>query len=239
MFTLLFVELRKLKGSLILLLCLVAPLIVALFLLAMATRQPVMPWADAMANGTGLWSFFMLPMTVIALSILLAGVEHGPRAWDHILALPVPRWRIFAAKAAVMMLLIGAMSVMMLVEIRVVGMLLPQLAPAKAFTGEFPWRIGFELIGAMWAASLFMGMIQLWTAIRFRSFVAPMGLGLAGTFIAVAASGAKESIFVPWAMPVAILANQGARSELAFQIGLIGGLCVLLLMLVDLSRKEA
>jgi ABC-2 type transport system permease protein len=239
MLTLLFVELRKLKGSLVLLLCLVAPLIVSLFLLAMATRQPVMPWADAVANGTGLWSFFMLPMTIIALSILLAGVEHGPRAWDHILALPTPRWRIFAAKAAVMMLLVAIMSAMLLVEIRLVGMLLPKLAPAKAFTGAFPWRVGIVLVSAMTAASLFMGMIQLWTAIRFRTFVAPMGLGLAGTFIAVAAAGAKESIFLPWSMPVAILANQGARSELAFQIGVIGGLVTLGLMLVDLSRREA
>lgn len=239
MFTLLFVELRKLKGSLVLLLCAVAPLIVAVFLLAMATRMPVMGWNEALANGAGLWSFFMLPMTVIALSILLAGVEHGPRAWDHILALPVPRWRIYAAKAAVMMLLIGAMSAMLLVEVRAAGWLLAKVAPAKAFTGDFPWRVGLELMGAMWAASLFMGMLQLWTAIRFRSFVAPMGLGLAGTFIAVAASGTKEAIFLPWSMPVAILANQGARSELAFQIGVAGGTCALLLMLLDLSRKEA
>ncbi len=239
MLTLLFVELRKLKGSLVVILCLAAPTVVTAFLGLMALRMAPMSWTEAVSNATGLWAFFMLPMTITALSILLAQVEHGPRAWDHILALPIPRWRLFAAKAVVMMLLVGLMSLLLLVETRLVGVLVAKIAPAKAFAGAFPWRQTLEVLGAMWGAAWFMGMLQLWTAIRFRSFVAPMALGLGGTFVAVAASGAKEAIFVPWAMPVAILANQGARSLLAFELGVAGGIVTLLLMLLHLSRREA
>lgn len=239
MLTLLFVELRKLKGSLVVILCLAAPTVVTAFLGLMALRMAPMSWAEAVSNATGLWAFFMLPMTITALSILLAQVEHGPRAWDHILALPIPRWRLFAAKAVVMMLLVGLMSLLLLAETRLVGVLVARIAPAKAYAGVFPWRQTLEVLGAMWGAAWFMGMLQLWTAIRFRSFVAPMALGLGGTFVAVAASGAKEAIFVPWAMPVAILANQGARSLLAFELGVIGGIVTLLLMLLHLSRREA
>lgn len=239
MLTLLFVELRKLKGSLVVILCLAAPTVVAAFLGLMALRMAPMSWNEAVSNATGLWAFFMLPMTITALSILLAQVEHGPRAWDHILALPIPRWRLFAAKAVVMMLLVGLMSLLLLAETRLVGLAVAKVAPAKAYAGAFPWRLSLEVLASMWGASLFMGMLQLWTAIRFRSFVAPMALGLGGTFVAVAASGAKEAIFVPWAMPVAILANQGARSVLAFELGVIGGIVTLLLMLLHLSRREA
>jgi hypothetical protein len=239
MATLIFLELRKLKGSLIWPLVLAAPVLVSVFVYALAMRMHVMPWTDAVAQGVGLWSFFIMPMTIIALSILLSGVEHGPRAWDHILALPVQRWRIYAAKAAVMMLLVGIMSVMLMFEIRLVGMAVAAFEPAKAFTGPFPWLRAVQVSAATWSASLFMGMLQLWIAIRFRSFVAPMAVGLAGTFTAVVGSGLGETIYVPWAMPVAIIAAHGHEGEVAFQIGLWGGVATLLAMLFDLSRREA
>ena len=238
--TLFYLELRKLKGSLIWPLVLAAPVLVNIFVFMLVQRMPAMPWIDAVGQGIGLWSFFVMPMTIIALSILLSGVEHGPRAWDHILALPVMRWKIYAAKAAVMMVLIALMSAMLLLEIRLVGLAVEALVPAKAFEGPFPWRKGAELSAMTWAASLFMGMVQLWVAIRFRSFVAPMALGLAGTFTTVVASGLSETIYVPWAMPVSIIASKGPEAaSMAFQIGVWGGVATLLLMLVDLSRKEA
>ena len=31
---------------------------------------------------------------------LVAHMEHGPKAWDHLRALPLPRWKLYAAKAA-------------------------------------------------------------------------------------------------------------------------------------------
>ena len=240
MATLIYLELRKLKGSLIWPLVLIAPVLVNLFLYMLALRMKAMPWGDAIGQGVGLWSFFIMPMTIVALSILLSGVEHGPRAWDHILALPVRRWKIYAAKAAVMMLLIGLMSAMLLVEIRAVGWLLAKLEPAKAFTGALPWDKAVGLSLKTWAASLFMGMVQLWVAIRFRSFVAPMALGLSGTFATVLGSGLGETIYVPWAMPVSIIAAHGeAAQQLAFNIGLWGGVATLGVMLIDLSRREA
>jgi len=240
MLTLIYLELRKLKGSLIWPLVLAAPVLVNIFVYMLATRMPPLPWTDAVAQGIGLWCFFIMPMTIVALSILLSGVEHGPRAWDHILALPVRRWRIFMAKAAVMMLLIGLMGLMLLVELEATGMAVAAFVPEKAFIGDFPWIRGLTLTAQTWAASLFMGMVQLWIAIRFRSFVAPMAVGLAGTFVTVVGSGLSETIYVPWAMPVAIIASKTVEdSALALQVGLWGGVAALLLMLVDLSRKEA
>ena len=66
------------------------------------------PWPAFALNCAALWSFFMLPMTVTALTVLTAQLEHGPKFWNHLLALPVARWRLYAAKAAVVMLLVGA-----------------------------------------------------------------------------------------------------------------------------------
>ena len=239
MLTDLFIEIRKLKGSLVLALCFVAPTLAAVLLGIVCARQPVMSWHNAMMGTTGLWAYFIMPMTVTALSVLVAQIEHGPRAWDHILALPVRRWRIFATKGLLIMLLTALISLILMVEIRVVAAIVTAMIPAKAPTGPFPWALSFRLLAMMWGASLCMVMIQLWIALRFRSFVAPLTTGLAGTFFAVAAFGARETVFIPWVMPVSVIARNGDTAVLALQLGVGGGLLVFLLMTWHLSHKEA
>src|SRR5690242_20952859 len=96
----LVVEATKLKRSLAALLAVAAPGLIGLlaFLVQLRATAPIR-WQDLMSNTSMIWSFFMLPMSVTALTALLAFTEHGPKSWDHLRALPVPRWRIYAAKA--------------------------------------------------------------------------------------------------------------------------------------------
>ncbi|WP_034160776.1 ABC transporter permease [Sphingomonas sp. ERG5] len=238
MLTALFVEFRKLKGSLALVLCLIAPALVAILMALICLRQPAMSWTLVLTETTGLWSFFVLPMTVTALSILLAQIEHAPRAWDHILALPIPRWHLFAAKSAMMIILIAVMSILLAVDVRIAGALLAFWDPARAATGGFSWELAARLLGNIWMTSWFMGMLQLWVALCFRSFVVPLTLGLGGTFVAVATFGGHEAMFVPWAMPVSLLTKDVARAALAIQMGLLGGMLTFAMMLIHLSRRE-
>jgi hypothetical protein len=235
----LFVEIRKLKGSLVLLLCVAAPALVAGLLALILLKRPNLDWKEVLEGSTGLWSFFMLPMTIAALSALLAQIEHGPRAWDHMLALPVRRWRLFAAKGLVLMGLVAAMSAVLALGIPAVIGLLQAVAPQRVPAGPFPWAQEVRMLTQMWGASLFMGMIQLWVALRFRSFVAPLTLGLGGTFVAVAASGAKEGVYLPWLMPLNIITGTAEHHLLALELGLAGGAVTFLLMLLHLSGREA
>ena len=234
-------ELRKLKGTLVVVLALVAPALVAFLLLVICARQPVMTWANALSGGVGLWAYFVMPMSVTALTALVAQIEHGPRAWDHILALPVARWKIFAAKGAVVLLVVAVMSALLLVELRITGWLVALWWPAKLPTGAFTWLTTAKMLTCVWGASFLMTTLQLWVALRFRSFVAPLTLGISGTFFSVAAFGAKEAIFLPWVMPVSIVANwleHPQRVWLAMEMGVIGGLVMLALMTIHMSRVE-
>jgi hypothetical protein len=239
MLTTLFVEFRKLKNSLVLVLSLVSPTLVAILLTVVVLRQPTMQWTDLMTGATGLWAYFVMPMTVTALSVLVAQIEHGPKAWDHLLALPIARWRVFAAKAIVIMLLVAAMSVLLGFEIYGAATVASWIAPAKTPKGDFPALLCAQYLLAMWAASFFMVMIQLWVALRFRSFVAPLVFGLSGTFFAVAAFGAKETVYIPWVMPVSVIADDGNRAAQALTLGIGGGIICCLLMMWHLSRREA
>ena len=239
MWTSLTVEYHKLKGSLIWLLAFVAPSLVTVLATLIALRRPRMEWEFMFTGSTGLWSFFVLPMTVTALSALLANIEHAPRAWDHMFALPVRRWRMFASKAIILMSVVGVMTALLAIELWIVGALFTAFSPETAPQGAFPWPLAFRILGMMWATSLFMAMIQLWVALRFRSFIAPLTVGLGGTFIAVAAFNAKEAMFVPWAMPVSIVGADGVNAIPAFQFGIVGGVITLLAMIIHMSRREA
>lgn len=233
-------EFAKLKRSLALLLCAAAPAMVALLsAVILMEREETADWAMFAISSAAMWSFFMLPMTVTALTVLVAQIDHGPKAWNHLLALPIPRWRFYAAKTVVVAFLVAAMSAALVLLLPLAGAAAEALAAGRQLTGTYPWRETASLVATMFAGSLLLIAIQLWAALRFRSFVPPLVIGIGGTFVAVAATASKQGAFFPWLIPTNALASDPARSAMAIDIGLYGGLAVALLMLVDLARKEA
>ena len=240
MLNVLRVETAKLNRSLALLLCVAAPTFVALlsFLMLLDAKGPA-PWEMFLVRGSAFWAFFMLPMTVTALTVLVAQLEHAPRAWNYVLALPVPRWRIFLAKAVVVFGLVAAMSAGLLALMLLAGVVGEAIKPGDVLKGAPSVRQAGETLGLMFAGALLLIVIQLWTALRFRSFVPPLVLGIGGTFVAVAATAAKQGAFFPWLIPVNALASNPARSAMAIELGFFGGLAMLVLMLIHMSRYEA
>jgi ABC-2 type transport system permease protein len=238
MLSVLSVEIRKLNRSLALLLALAAPCLIGIFAFFNISRfdQPG-PWSQWMTTSVGIWAFFMLPMSVTALTALIAQMEHAPRSWDHLRSLPVPRWRIYAAKLACVLGLIVFMSLLNLgisygaVELAAV------LKPAIRPTGSPDFPGTAWLLVKVLVAALLMIAIQFWAAMRFSSFVPALALGIGGTFFAVVATGAKEGVFFPWQMAVNVFV-EGWRHDTAMWLG--GGLGTLALIaaVLHLSRRE-
>jgi hypothetical protein len=111
MLAVLSVEVRKLNRSLAAVLAVAAPALIAVLLFFVVLRgSRVAPWNMFLESSTMAWAFFMLPMSVTALTALVAHMEHAPRAWDHLRALPTPRWKIYAAKAICVIALVTVMS---------------------------------------------------------------------------------------------------------------------------------
>jgi ABC-2 type transport system permease protein len=232
-FTMLRLELAKLRGTLAPLMCLLAPMVVAVVALLIALRRAHPSAQGLLLNAFGLWSYFVLPMTVAALSALLAQIEHAPRAWDHLFALPIPRGRLMAAKAVVLMILIGVETALLVLLVFVTSSGAEAIEP-----GQFPWISAAALAARAWLASGLMVVIQLWLAIAARSFVAPIGLGLAGTFAVVAAMGAPFSALLPWGMPLATMPLSGGHPLPALIAGALGGIVLLPVMAAHLARRE-
>ncbi len=234
------VEFLKLRRSLVLLLCAAAPSAVAVlaFLMFLRWNKPE-TWLQFTYGGAAMWAFFMLPMTITALTVLIAQIEHGPRGWNHILALPVPRWQIFAAKALTVIVLAAAMSAALAVLLPLAGLLAEEVQPGDQILGTVPWAGTAALLGKMFAGSILLIAVQLWMALRFKSFVPPLVTGIGGTFVAVAATSAKEGAFFPWLIPTNALATNPERAAMAIDIGLYGGLLLLGAMVIHMSRAEA
>ncbi|PZR35399.1 ABC transporter permease [Caulobacter segnis] len=239
MLAVLSVELRKLNRSLAAVLVLAAPSLIGIFtFFALLRNKHPSSWETLLQTSTGIWAFFMLPMSVTALTALVAQMEHGPRAWDHLRALPVARWKLYAAKAVCVVVLVAIMTALnaLIAWAAISGA--AALKPAVAPTGTLDVAKALLLSGKMVAAALLMIAIQLWTALRFSSFVPALALGIGGTFFSVVATSAKQGVFFPWQMPVNMLARDAWRSETALALG--GGLGALALIaaVLHLARRE-
>jgi ABC-2 type transport system permease protein len=235
----LIVEARKLNRSLAAVLVVAAPSLIAIFTFFNLLRgKAPQPWDMWMLSGSAIWAFFMLPMSVTALTALVAHMEHGPRSWDHLRALPLPRWRLYAAKMVCVLALVALMSAAVLAmtwgAVALGAAIKPDLQPVGAF--DLSGYAG--TMGRMFAAALLMIAIQLWVALRWASFVPALAVGIGGTFFSVVATSAKQGVFFPWQMPVNMLADEAWRVQTALGLGLGLGAVVLLAALVHLSRRE-
>ena len=239
MFAMLSVEIRKLNRSLAAVLAIAAPSLIAVFAFFMVLRGTApQPWEMWMVSATAIWSYFMLPMSVTALTALVAHMEHGPKSWDHLRSLPLPRWRLYAAKAVMVLAVVAIMSVLTLVltwgAVTLATAIKPELTPSG------PLEMGryAATMGKVFLAAILMIAIQLWIALRFSSFVPALAVGIGGTFFSVVATAAKQGVFFPWQMPVNMLATEAWRVNTALALGCGLGLVVLALATAHLSRRE-
>ena len=239
MFAPLVVEFRKLNRSLALWLAVGGPGLIAVFTFFNMLRGTApAPWDMWMGGATAIWAFFMLPMSVTALTALVAHMEHGPRSWDHLRALPLPRWRLYAAKAVSVLTIVALMSAGVLLftwaAVTLAGLIKPSVAPSGPFDAA-----GYAAtLGRMYLAVLLLVAIQLWTALRFASFVPALAVGIGGTFFAVVATSARIGVFLPSQMPVNMLASEPWRVHTALTLGGLGGLVAFAMLLAHLSRRE-
>ncbi|MCX7514143.1 ABC transporter permease [Frateuria hangzhouensis] len=237
--TALLVEHRKLRRSLALLLAASVPLLIAVFLFFNLLRgHQARPWQQDMQMGAAIWAFFMLPMGVTALTVLVAQVEHVPRSWDHLRALPVPRWHFFLAKAAWVLGIVALMSAGVLAGSAAALYLAGRIEPAVAPQGPLDMGYCVLLYGRMYLSAFLLVAVQLWLALRYASFVPALAAGIGGTFFAVVASSAKVGVVLPWQVPINLLASDPLRARIALLWGCLGGVAALALMLVHLAHRE-
>ena len=242
-------ESLKLKGTLALWMCLIAPgVVLALYVLQISFRSfppswvtpgPADAWMMFCQSVIGIWTFLMLPLFITLESALLAGLEHGERQWKHLLALPLPRGAHYLAKLIALAALVALGFLALVLLIPLGGLLMPWLQPAFGIAGAPPWQYLLLTAGQAYLASLLMVAISCWIAVRWSSFTVAVSVGMSAT-VAGFIIGQSERFghWYPWSMPLQVLAGKGQWLEFVLVAGTCGGLLVALLGLLDFGRRE-
>jgi lantibiotic transport system permease protein len=239
LFALIFNDIVKLKRTLVLLVCLAAPLCAAAFpVMVMLNHPQTRPWVQLLGEGAAVWAYFLYPMAVTALTVLVAQIEHGPRMWNHLLTLPVDRARLFAAKIAVVLGLVGLMTLILYAVLYAAIICATLFIPGAAVSGDPQMSDTFTSLFMMNGAGFMMIILQLWLALRFNSFTVPLVAGIVGTFLALAIQASKAFVFLPWLAPAYTFTITKPGSLAVVIFGYAGGLLLVPVMLWHLSRHE-
>ncbi|WP_265562880.1 ABC transporter permease [Sphingomicrobium arenosum] len=229
-------ELRKLKRSLVVPLSLAVPGLVLLFAF-------LAKFADATASANflialaGIWSYAMLPLGIVALTVVLAQLEHGPRGWDPLLALPGVRQRIFLIKLGAAFVTMAIWHAILWVGGVALAFLFAATDPAFATAPEQA-GVFAHILARMTLASLLMLVVQYGVALYFRSFVPPLLIGVGGIFLSVAATASRQGAYLPWLLATNQLASSSARADATLAFGLGGGIVAALILQWLMARRE-
>jgi hypothetical protein len=177
-------EALKLKGTLALWLCLIAPgVVVGLQVLQLLAREAPRvddPWGAFASAILGLWAFLMLPLFVTLQAALVAGLEHQDRQWKHLLVLPVPRAVHYLAKVVVLLVLLALAMAVLVVLVPLAGSVL-RLKPSLGFVGG-PDLLPLLAKGALvYACAPLMVAIQAFISLQWRSFTVAVAAGMSAT----------------------------------------------------------
>lgn len=232
------VEFRKLRGSLVLLLIALPPLLPGLLIaLAIASHDGPPQWAQILDRLTlPLWAMFLNPTLLATLATLMGDIEYRNNGWDFTLTQPHSRWSIFLAKLMVIVPLHATMIAI------AVGFAIATAGAVGSITGNFPTgdlslHENAMFVVRMTAGSFGILALQFWVALRWRNFLLPLSLGIGGTLVALAVllTGTSDADWFPW---VVALRSGLAEGAAGFAwTGLAMGTVFCALMLVDLQRR--
>ena len=90
----------------------------------------------------------------------------------------------------------------------------------------------------VYLASWILLAFHTWVSMRWRSFALAAGVGVAGTFFALFASGARIGKFYPWLFPVNAVSTSPERIKIAILAGIIGGAVLGVLGCWNVVRRD-
>lgn len=230
-------ELVKLKGSLVMTLSLAVPGLVLLLTLLMGLMGENVTGVRLIFGTTALWAQGMLPLGILALTVVLAQLEHQPRAWDPLLALPGTRRRIYLVKLAAAVVVLIAWHLILIGGYWLIVQFFTKVMPGQII-GPIPLDDVIRVMPRILGASLLMLVVQYALALYFRSFVPPLVIGFGGILFALGAYSSKLGVFLPWMMPINQLATVQWRVDTALGLGLGGGLIAAWALQIVMQRRE-
>ena len=156
------------------------------------------------------YSILFLPLVTGVLASLVCRYEHQAGGWKQLLALPVTRGKVFAAKYALILLLVLLIQLFYLAAIFGAGLY-------KGVPDPFPAAIIWKSILGGWVATFPLVALQLWMSVWFKSFAAPFAVNVVFTLPSILAMNSeKVGPYYPWAQPFAMMYPAAGTGDIFF-----------------------
>jgi hypothetical protein len=237
-------ESLKLKRTLALRLAVIAPLFIVVLQLGVylargeaVERAGTNPAAGFARGIITLWTLVFLPFWATLAASLCASLDHSGNHWDHIFALPIHRWPVFAAKwIAVFALVVLSSICLPLFAIAAVEIL--RLVHAEWRGAALPWRLLLNGVSRSCGACLLLISLQCWLSLRWRSFLVPLGVGIAGIMSGIILISAPLRLLSVYPWTAAAAAASPRQPLFALGWGLCGGLAISVIACWRLAVRE-
>jgi hypothetical protein len=241
-------EILKMRRTLAILLCAIAPLIIGAIVVSMYLRDAnyflnwtmLNPWDQLGQMCLVYWNLLFIPLFIPLLTALLAQFEHNRHNWKLIYTLPNPRWSTYLAKWLVVQGLLLGCLVEILVMIFLSGKLLNVFNSGYGFSAAFPLWEFCKLAGISFLACWILVSLHMWIGIRFSSFPMALGVGIFAMVGALFIFGQDISYYYPWTLPGITIVDvkDGILHMMPMFIGCLGGITLAILSMYDLSHIE-
>ena len=239
MLRLLVTEVAKLRGSLALVFLTLVPALPGLLVMMTLFRED----RDVAHSGIytdfvfPLWVMFLSPMAIATFVALMAQIEHRSNGWSQLLAMPIPRLSLFAAKWSVCLFAFLMMNALAILYVEAGIGLVASLGGERP-SGLLNWSEIAGLVTVLVSSSLAFVSVLTWTALRWSNFVVPLSIGIAGTLVSLAVAMTRTiyADWFPWVWPIRVLMND--RVEMFALLGVSVGFVLMLGALYDLTRRE-
>ena len=151
------------------------------------TKDPLNALFKILSDMNGVALF---PLFIVLICTLLPQIEYRNNTWKQVFTLPQTKANVFLAKFMtvhlLMLIFLIATHLFMFLTIIAINFIKPNLGLFK-----YPFNESMVIVNAANAYLVMFAVcaIQFWIGLRFRNFIAPIGIGLAlwliGTIIAV------------------------------------------------------
>lgn len=146
------------------------------------SRKPGQPWTEHFLEGREPVMIALLPLYTVLVCTLLIQIEYRDKTWKQVLTSPQKMINIFLAKFISLHSMIWLFIISYTTFLCISAFATEMLHPAL-YEGSFDvYQIVIINIQG-WLLVLGLSAIQFWLSLRFRNFIAPLAIGVAGWFL--------------------------------------------------------
>lgn len=174
-----------------------------------SSQRQAFPWGVHFLQGWEAFSFFLLPMFIILICSLIPQIEYKNNAWKQVFASPQPLGNIFFSKFLtihiIILFLFLLFTVFMILSAFVSNLIISKYTFLRT---PLDWGILWKLNYQTYLSILGMSAIQYWLSLRFKNFIASIGIGLALLITSlITVSFWKHADTLPYAYPMLTMRN--------------------------------